>query len=95
MCGGERHAAKRCAAVCGAARPHLAADARLPVSVGGSLRFADLGEAVYCPECDEREFGGRNRLVELNVRDRGLSRLVKNHKRRVIPSDPRIRESLL
>ena len=23
-----------------------------------SLRFADLGEvAVYCPECDEREFG--------------------------------------
>jgi RNase P subunit RPR2 len=23
-----------------------------------SLRFADLGEVVvYCPECDEREFG--------------------------------------
>ena len=23
-----------------------------------SLRFADIGEvAVYCPECDEREFG--------------------------------------
>jgi hypothetical protein len=23
-----------------------------------SLRFADLGEvAIYCPECDEREFG--------------------------------------
>jgi hypothetical protein len=25
----------------------------------GRLRFADLGEvAAFCPECDEREFGG-------------------------------------
>ena len=29
-----------------------------------SLRFADLGEvAVYCPECDDREFAGAPDLV--------------------------------
>jgi hypothetical protein len=29
-----------------------------------SLHFADLGEvAVYCPECDEREFGERAEWV--------------------------------